>query len=186
MDIATWALGKTETGPVSVDPVLSKHPVAFKDGYPTDDSRYNTATEFLISAKFADGQEIEIRHDGDNGIVFEGTEGKFFVTRGKISGKPVEELATRPLPDGALEKVYKNQPVTGHYRNFFNCVVSRKEPVSDVFSHHRALSTCHLAGIAARVGRKIEWDPAREIIVNDPQAQALIARERRKGFEIAV
>ncbi|MCY2934565.1 MAG: Gfo/Idh/MocA family oxidoreductase [Planctomycetota bacterium] len=186
VDIATWALGKTETGPVSVDPVLSKHPVAFKDGYPTDDSRYNTATEFLISAKFADGQEIEIRHDGDNGIVFEGTEGKFFVTRGKISGKPVDELATRPLPDGALEKVYKNQPVTGHYRNFFNCVVSRREPVSDVFSHHRALSTCHLAGIAARLGRKIEWDPARETIVNDPQAQALIARQRRKGFEIAV
>ena len=186
VDIATWAMDKTNTGPISIDPVMVKHPVEFKDGYPTDNSHYNTATEFLISAKYADGQEIEIRHDGDNGILFEGSEGTLFVTRGKISGKAVDELATRPLPEGALDKVYKNQPVTGHYKNFFDCVVSRKEPISDVFSHHRAISTCHLAGIAARVGRKIQWDPNREVIVDDPQAQGLVGRERRKGFEIEV
>ncbi len=44
--------------------------------YPVDPSQYNTATEFLIQATFADGIEIEIRHDGDNGILFEGTEGR--------------------------------------------------------------------------------------------------------------
>lgn len=184
VDIATWAMGKTDTGPVSVDPVFIKHPVDFKNGQPTDPSRYNTATEFLISVKFADGQEIVIRHDGDNGILFEGEEGNIFVTRGRISGKAVDELATRPLEPGSLEKVYKGQKVTGHYKNFFDCVVSRHEPVSDVFSHHRALSTCHLAGIAARLGRKINWDPAREVVLNDPEAQGMIARERRKGFEI--
>jgi len=186
VDIATWAMEKTETGPISIDPVMAKHPVEFKDGYPTDDAHYNTATEFLISAKFADGMEIEIRHDGDNGILFEGTDGTLFVTRGKIAGNAVDELATRPLPDGALDQVYKNQPVTGHYKNFFDCVVSRKEPISDVYSHHRALSTCHLAGIAARLGRPIQWDPAREVVLNDPQAQGLIAREKRKGFQIEV
>ncbi len=38
VDIATWAMGKTDTGPIRVDPVMVKHPVEFKDGYPTDDS----------------------------------------------------------------------------------------------------------------------------------------------------
>jgi hypothetical protein len=76
--------------------------------------------------------------------------------------------------------------VTDHIRNFFDCVVSRKEPISDVFSHHRSLTTCHLAGIAARLGRPIRWDPKTETIVGDPQAQSFIARERRKGFEIEV
>ena len=75
VDIATSAIGKTDTGPVSVDPVMVKHPVPFKDGYPTDDSHYNTATEFLIKAKYADGMELDIRHDGDNGILFEGMTG---------------------------------------------------------------------------------------------------------------
>ncbi len=186
VDIATWAMDKTATGPVSVDPVMVKHPVAFKDGFPTDDSRYNTATEFLIRAKYADGMELEIRHDGTNGITLEGTEGSIFVARGKLSGKAVDELASKPLPDGAIERVYKGRPVVDHLRNFFDCVVASKEPVSDVYSHHRALTTCHLAGIAARFGRPVKWDPAREMIVDDPQAQAFLAREPRKGFETSV
>ncbi len=149
VDIATWGLGKTETGPVSINPIKAVHPVPFKDGYPTDPSRYNTATEFLIEAKFADDMEIVIRHDGNNGIMFEGTEGRIFVNRGKLTGKPVEDLATNPLPEGAIERAYKGRPVTDHFRNFFESARDRKQPISDVFSHHRALSTCHLAGIAA-------------------------------------
>jgi predicted dehydrogenase len=184
VDIATWALGKTDTGPISVDPVMVKHPVPFKDGYPTDDSQYNTATEFLIQAKFADGMEIEIRHDGDNGILFEGTEGRLFVNRGRLTGKAVDELQSKPLAAGAVEAVYKNRPLVDHFQNFFEAVVSRKEPISDVFSHHRALTTCHLSGIAARFGRRIRWDPKREEVIDDAQAQGFIARERRKGFEI--
>lgn len=184
VDIATWGLGKTETGPVSVNPVMVKHPVEFQDGYPTDPSRYNTATEFLIRAVFADGKEIEIRHDKGNGILFEGTEGRIFVNRGRLTGKPVEDMESNPLPDGALEAVYKSRPLTNHFRNFFEAVVARREPVSDVFSHHRALTTCHLAGIAARLNRPVTWDPRTETILDDPQANALIAREPRSGFEI--
>lgn len=184
VDIATWGLGVTETGPVSVDPVMVKHPVEFKNGHPVDRTRYNTATEFLVSAKFADGKEIEIRHDGNNGILFEGTKGRIFVNRGRITGKPVEDLGSNPLPDGALEEAYKNRPLTDHFRNFVEAARDRKEPISDVFSHHRALSTCHLAGIAARLGRNVQWDPQAERVVDDSLAQSLVARDRRKGFEI--
>lgn len=184
VDIATWGLGKTNTGPVTIDPIMVKHPVAFEDGFPTDPSRYNTATEFRILATFADGIEIEIRHDGDNGILFEGTAGRIFVNRGKLTGAPVDELKSNPLPAGAMEAAYKNRPLVDHFRNFFEAARDKKEPISDVFSHHRALSTCHLAGIAARLNRKLTWDPQQEAIVNDPQAQAFVARDYRKGFEI--
>jgi predicted dehydrogenase len=184
VDIATWGLGKTDTGPVSVNPVKVTHPVPFKDGYPTDPSRYNTATEFLIEARFADDVEIVIRHDGDNGILFEGSDGRIFVNRGKLSGAPVEDLARNPLPPGAIERAYKGRTPTDHFRNFFESVRDRTEPISDVFSHHRALSTCHLAGIAARLNRTIEWDPAAERIRGDAQAQGFVARDCRKGFEI--
>ena len=185
VDIATWGLGKTETGPVSIDPVMVRHPVEFKDGYPVDITRYNTATEFRIICKFRDDIEIEIRHDQDNGILFEGTEGRIFVNRGKLTGAPVEELKTNPLPSSAMETAYKGGHLVDHFRNFFESVRDRKEPISDVFSHHRALSTCHLAGIAARLNRKITWDPSSESVVGDPQAQNFVAREYRKGFEIS-
>lgn len=184
VDIATWGMNKTNTGPISVDPVFVEHPVEFKDGYPVVSNRYNTATKFNIKAVYEDGLELTIRHDTDNGILFEGTKGRIFVNRGKLVGKPVEDLATNPLPDGSLERVYKNQKMTGHVANFFEAVVQRETPVSDVFSHHRALTTCHLAGIASRVGRKIKWDPVKERIVGDQLAQSLVDRESRKRFEI--
>ena len=177
-------MGETATGPISIDPIMVKHPVEFKDGYPVVDDQYNTATEFNIKATYANGVELTIRHDTDNGILFEGTEGRIFVNRGRLSGQPVEELASNPLPDGALEKVYKDRSLTDHVTNFFEAVVARKEPISDVHSHHRALTTCHLAGIAARVGRKIEWDPVNEQIIGDELAQSLVARQKRQRFEI--
>ena len=130
--------------------------------------------------------EIEIRDNGDNGILFEGTEGRLFVNRGKLTGRPVEDLKTNPLPAGALEEVYKNRPLVNHFQNFFEAVRDRKEPISDVFSHHRALTTCHLAGIAARLNRTIQWDPQTETVLNDPQAASMVARDYRKGFEIEV
>ncbi|MGB0595464.1 MAG: Gfo/Idh/MocA family protein [Rubripirellula sp.] len=185
-DIATWGLGKTETGPVSVDPVMVEHPVEFEDGYPVDDSRYNTATKFLINSTFADGKEIELRHDQGNGILFEGTKGRIFVNRGRLTGTPVDDLKTNPLPGDAMKSVYKDRELTDHFRNFMIACQDRNDPISDVHSHHRALTTCHLAGIAARTGRKLTWDPKAEEIVGDEKAQALVDRERRKGFEIEV
>ncbi|MCH7726731.1 MAG: Gfo/Idh/MocA family oxidoreductase [Planctomycetes bacterium] len=186
VDIATWGMDKTGTGPVSIDPLMVEHPVPFKDGYPTVENRYNTATKFKIKVDYADGVELTIRHDMSNGILFEGTKGRIHVNRGRLVGKPVEDLEANPLPDGVFENVYKNRSLTNHFRNFFESVAAGKEPISDVFSHHRALTTCHLAGIAARLGRKIQWDPKNERIVGDEQAQSLVSRKPREGFETKI
>jgi len=47
-----------------------------------------------------------------------------------------------------------------------------------------AMNTCHLAAIAARLGRVIAWDPAAEKIIGDEQASALASRTPRSGYEI--
>jgi predicted dehydrogenase len=183
VDIATWAMGKAETGPVTIDPLRVEHPIEMKDGYPVESDRYNTATSFQIKATYEDGMELLIRDDTDNGILFEGTEGRLFVNRGQLSGKPAEYLKSNPLPEGAIEEVYGG-PVVDHVANFFQSVATRKPAVSEPCSHHRALTTCHLAGIAARLGRKLQWDPVNERITNDEQAHQFVAREKRPGFEI--
>jgi predicted dehydrogenase len=185
VDIAVWALELGATGPSAVRVVSSKHPTPMKDGYPTQDDRYNTATEFLIEADYPETKLI-IRHDTDNGILFEGDKGRIFVNRERLTGKPVEELAENPLPENALVEVYKGKPLTDHMTNFFNCLKSREEPISDIFSHHRALSTCHLANIALRLDREIKWDPEQEAIIGDDQAQSFVSREQRQGYEIKV
>ena len=42
-----------------------------------------------------------------------------------------------------------------------------------------------ITGISARLNRKLTWDPQLELIIRDTQAQGLVAREYRKGFEIS-
>lgn len=46
------------------------------------------------------------------------------------------------------------------------------------------LETCHLANIAIRLGRELNWDPIKREIIGDDQANAFLSRESRKGFEI--
>ena len=183
VDIAQWAIGMDKSGPTSVGGT-AKHPVPFKDGYPTETDRYNAATEFLVTCEFPNGVTMTIRHDTENGILIEGDKGRIFVSRGKLAGKPVEDLASNPLPEDALVKLYKGKQPGDHMRNFFECIKTREQPISDVDTHHRAMTTCHLANIAIRLGRKLNWDPEKEQIVGDDDAAKWVSREQRKGYEI--
>lgn len=190
VDIAIWAL---EANGQSSDPLsvsgMAEHPVPFENGKPSENDKYNTATKFNLQAKFADDVELTIRHDTDNGVTIEGDKGKIFVNRGKLVGKPVEELADNPLPEDAIQKVYKGNPMDfnerkAHWANFFHCCRERAEPISDVHSHMRALNVCHLAGISARLGRKVNWDATSEQITGDEQANAMLSRPYREGYAI--
>ena len=122
---------------------------------------------------------------GGGGILFEGTKGRIFVNREKITGKPIEEGWDKDqFTDADVRALYKGKPFEGHKDNFYRCIREGGLPVSDVFSHVMAMNTCHLAAIAARLGRVIAWDPAAEKIIGDEQASALASRTPRSGYEI--
>lgn len=184
VDIACWALGAGDTGPSKVTPLDFKLPVEYRDGHPLVQDQYNAATEFNIKVDMPNNVEMIITSEGDNGILFEGTDGRFFVNRGKIAGKPVEDLKENPLPEGAIEKVYGGQVSANHTANFIEGIKSRKQPISDVWTHNRMLEICHLSNIAMRLNRPVQWDPAKREIIGDAQANAFLSRENRKGYEI--
>ena len=188
VDIAQWAIGMDNSGPTEVEGLNAVHPVQMKNGYPTVDNEYNTATEFKIRCLFPNGVELFIVHSSpdDNGVLFEGTKGRFHVSRGKMKGKPVEEIEKDPISEELITKLYKGKKPGDHMGNFFECIKTREQPISDVYTHHRAMTTCHLANIAIRLGRKIQWDPQAQQIVGDKEAQQWQAREQRKGYEITV
>lgn len=184
VDIACWALGATETGPSKITPQEFTLPVEYKNGDPIAKDQYNAATKFKIKVDMPNDVEMIITSEGDNGILIEGTKGRFFVNRGKIVGKPVEDLETNPLPDDAVEKVYGGKVSENHTANFIEAMNSRKQPISDVWSHNRMLEICHLSNIAMRLNRPLKWDPKKREIVGDELANSFLARENRKGFEI--
>jgi predicted dehydrogenase len=195
VDIAQWGLGKEATGPTEIEgqgefPNIPDDfdPVAFFAGRQKLANGYNTAMKFAIDLRFADGSSIHVQHGPDNGIWFEGDKGRIFVNRGRITGEPVESLtkAEKEAFEAELTKLYKGKPRKGHMQNFFDCVRDRGEPVSDVFSHHRELSSCHLCNLAMLLKRKLRWDPQKEDFIGDAQASALLSRPQREPYRIKV
>ncbi|MEM6687923.1 MAG: hypothetical protein AAF664_00760 [Planctomycetota bacterium] len=63
-------------------------------------------------------------------------------------------------------------------------MTTRDETISDVFSQHKALTVCHLAGLSARLGREVQWDLITEPIVAGVGAISMLSRPYRDGFEI--
>lgn len=190
IDIAQWAMGLDDTGPVEIEPVAVEHPVPLKAGYPTADNQYNTASSFNIRCKFENGAELIVRDTAqddlgfDNGIMIEGSKGRIFVSRGRLTGAAVEDLASNPLPEDALIKLCKGKQPGNQMGNFAECVKDRGQTISDVFSHHRAMTTCHLCNISIRLGRVLKWDPVAEQILGDDEANGWQSREQRKGYEL--
>jgi predicted dehydrogenase len=187
VDVASWATGADQPGkgPIEIDGTDAKHPVPFKDGFPTIDDCYNTSQDFAVKCKYANGMEMTIDSRSENGVMFEGTKGRIFVNRGKITGKPIEDHWDKDqFTDADLQRLYKEKPFEGHKNNFYRCIREGGQPVSDVFTHVMAMNTCHLAAIAARLNRKITWDSASEKITGDDEAASFLSREPRQGYEI--
>lgn len=188
IDCSLWALNLQTpgTGPTTFECVHAEHPVEFRDGYPVVDNRYNTSHNFDINCKFDNGIEMHVvSHSPDgNGILFEGTKGRMHVSRGRCKGKPVEELPADAFTEDDYVELFHGKPFEGHKENFIRCIREGGTPISDVVSHVQAMHCCHLAGITARLGRTVKWDPKAEKIVGDEQAASFFARKETKGYEI--
>ncbi len=144
--------------------------------------KMNVPLTFAIDFVYPNGVPVHYQSDmQENGILFEGDRGRIFVNRGKITGKPVEELAEHPLPDDAI-RVEKSD---NHMENFFACVKSRKKPIAGVVAGHRTATALHLANISIRLGRKLAWDPVKELIPGDDEANGWLDRPRRKGYPLS-
>jgi predicted dehydrogenase len=201
IDIAQWALGHHHSGPVKVSGTGKFTPVvpdkfdwiAYLDGREKLPNGYHTPSEFDINLQFADGSVIHVcdeyeSADGKtkhgNGILFEGEEGRIFVDRGQLSGKPVEEMTKNDQQklDDKVVKLYGGKQPAGHMQNFFDCIASRGTPISDVETHHRTMTSCHLCNIALMLGRELKWDPKKEQFEGDEQATILMSRPRRDKY----
>ena len=68
--------------------------------------------------------------------------------------------------------------------NFFDCIKTRHQPISDVAGQHRTATVCHLGTISMQLGRKLKWDPVKEECIGDDEANSMLSREPRKGYEL--
>jgi len=173
VDQIQWALGADDTGPVEIKP-LTEGP----DGQ--------------VAMKYAGGVAVNFILDKGpmGGAVFIGEKGRLEINRNKIVSNPPEIAAKilEKLDVTEEERKWSDQTALWqareHLQNWLDCIRSREKPVADVEIGHRSVTVCHLANIARQVGRSLRWNPATENFVDDAAADALLVRDRRKGFEL--
>ncbi len=172
IDQIQWALGMDETGPVEFWPLGegSNGPVAFK---------------------YANGVEVrmELAKGPHGGAIFTGEKGKIEINRNKYTTNPKDLVKNAPS-QAELDKWNDDRDARSlwqagyHIQNWLDSIKSRQKPVADVEIGHRSISVAHLVNITRELGRKLRWDPGKEQFVGDEEANKLVSRPRRKGYEL--
>ena len=167
-DIAQWAMNMDTSGPVEVIPPEMKSDRGLKFVY--------ASGVVMIHNEFEKGKDgKEIKAD----CVFEGTEGTILVSRGGISSLP-DTILKEPIG----EKEKRVYPSTSHHKNWLECIVSGKETICPAETGHRSASICHLGNIGYRLNRKLKWDAAKEVFVDDEKANKELSREPRPKWKV--
>ena len=162
---------------------------------------FTTALQYREATAGREGQ-------GMGAVVFYGTKGCMPVNRKGFELVPDERVS----PQNTVAKILGGSPVGGpqpvpeesghhwtdpakdttgdgvkdysrHARNFLDCVKSRQQPVAPLTAGHQVATTCHLANISLRTGRKLIWDAKSQKIVGDPEANTMLTRPYRKPWD---
>ena len=103
----------------------------------------------------------------------------------KTACKRIEEYGSL---EGVMANADKVKGVDGqnsHVRNFLYCLKTRALPTFDVEIAHRACTVCHLGNLAYLLKRRLRWDPLREVVVGDDEANRLLDRPKREPWTVS-
>jgi predicted dehydrogenase len=175
LDISQWGLGMDKSGPVKVKSKGTAQPAD------AEKRSFEAFLEYEVTYTYANGVELTATDKGENGVTFEGEDGRWiFVSRGRIAASD-PKLLTDPLPEKA-ERLYVSD---NHAQNFVDGIRTRKQPICNVEVGHRSASVCHLGNISLRLGgRELNWDPKKEVFKDDAEANGMINRKMRGGWTI--
>lgn len=188
-DIAHWGLGFDHTGPSEVEVVHAD--------FPPPHAIWNSSPKYRIHAQYLSSVtgypndvHMTIAATGGEGYPdikmgckWTGPEGWVWVSRGHFDcSDPRWKNRGMRLPEN-LRKV-KLYHSTNHWRNFLECVKSRKPTICPVEVGHHSTIPGHLGLISMFTGRKIKWDVATEQIIDDPDAAMLLTRPYRAPWHL--
>jgi len=160
-DIAQWALGMDDSGPVEIIPPDGKDVKSLTYVYANGVRMYH--------ARGPKSRAIQIL--GDRGAVM--------IDRGGLSTDP-PEIMKEPLGPNEVH-LYRSG---GHHADWLGAIRRRTRPVADVEIGCRSVTVCHLGNIAYWLGRAIKWDPVNEQIIGDDEAARWLDRPRRAPWHL--
>ncbi len=173
IDIAHWGLGLDHSGPVEVEGTGEFQKVS---------RVWNAPEKFRVAARYPSGVTMHVsggHGDLKPGAKWIGDEGWIWVDRSGIDAYPKSLLTTKLRPS---EIHLDRSP--GHHRQFLECVKTRRRTLTPADVALRSATPGYLGIISILLGRKIAWDPERETIVNDAEAERMLSRPMRSPWRI--
>lgn len=182
-DQIQWALEMDHTGPVEIWTEGGKlEPVIYSQSESRDRGNALCSQGRRVRFRYANGIVIRLEDNGpEAGGEFIGDRGKIRIGNNVVDSNPLD-LAKTSLDDLPI----RLPPIDNHIQNWFDCIKSREKPIADVEIGHRSAILCHLGNIARWTGRKLSWDPDKEIFPNDEEANNYLDRQRRAAYELPV
>ncbi len=168
VDQIQWALGKSLTGPTELWPESS-------------------GPNGKVSMWYDDGTLVAFELEGTGpmgGGVFVGADCKMEINRNKFTTNPPDFVQDAPPAEVQGKWEGDGWIARPHIKNWLDCMHTRELPNADVEIGHRSISVCHLVNITRELGRKLRWNPEAEQFVDDDEANALVDRPRRAGYEL--
>jgi predicted dehydrogenase len=195
LDVIRWMLG--EKAPVAV--------TASGGNYMIDDDRTIPDT-MQVSFEFASGAIATFCiYEASSGDLFDfgevqlrGSKATLNVDEGGyriVPARPgqfqtwkargeVEEFSWKEIADPGDGSNSNSTQVL--VRNFLACVKSRETPLCPLEEGHRSTSFAHLANIALKTKRRLEWDAEAERFTNSEEANSLLHYDYRSPWKLNV
>ncbi len=155
VDLCQWANGTDDTGPVE---------------FWREDDRF--------IGKYKNGSKLIIR----SGLRFGTCPVKFVGTEGWVETGDSGEMEVYPKSLLEGRRFQGGYPPDNHVRAFLDCVKTREQPISTADVAHRSISACHIANICKRLDRPIKWDPVKEQVIGDDEANRMCSRAFREPW----
>jgi predicted dehydrogenase len=171
VNLAQWGNDSELTGPVDVE----------GKGTFASEGLYNTATQYRIEYKYANGVKLVISSTGPS-LRFEGTDGWIANSRwrGPLQAEPASVLDSVIGPD----EIHLYTCLEGEQRNFLDCVKSRRPCYYPAEVGHRTFTISHIGNIAMMRGKKLRWDPDAEQFIGDSEANKMLSRSMRGPWRL--
>ena len=164
-DIAQWALGKDNSGPVRIIP-------AGTEG--------NDYIHFIYENDLLVANE-PFTEDENFGVKFASNNAWIQVFRGRFEAS---DPSLMPSDKGIDGEAVPYETGTPHLEDFIDAMRSRRDPIANIEAGHRTGSVGILGNIATDLQRPLNWDPTSERFVEDPEADKLLHREYRQGYSL--
>ena len=192
-DIAHWAMDMEYSGPIEISASTT---------FPAPGSGlWNVHGPYQSEMLYANGVIVKGMEESakkPNGLLFIGTEGWIFVSRGgeRVTDSDPVKNDSNAIEQGPLSASNPNfiRDLTddevhlyvsdNHVRNWLDSIKSRRLPIAPAEVAHRSCSACLLQQIAMHLKRKLYWDPKTERFKNDDEANSWLIRPERPKYAI--